>query len=141
MISRDLRDRTFRFALDTIRFCRALPPTWDAQRIRAQLFDCGTSVAANYRAAGRARSDAEFIAKLGTVIEEADESEFWLDLLKEARIDESPEHRTLRKEAGELRAIFVAARQTAMRNAQQRRERTQQQRAKKAPARLEPSRP
>jgi four helix bundle protein len=134
MISKELRDRTFSFALNTILFCRALPRTWEAQRIRGQLFDCGTSVGANYRAAGRARSAIEFIAKLGTVIEEADESEFWLDLLREARIDESAEHRKLTKEAGELRAIFVASRQTAIRTAQRKREQKKQQRAAEAAA-------
>jgi four helix bundle protein len=72
----NLRDRTFKFALATIEFCRQLPSTWEARRIAAQLFDCSTSVGANYRASGRARSDSEFIAKIGTVVEEADESEY-----------------------------------------------------------------
>ena len=121
MIYQNLRDRTFRFALATIDFCRRLPGTWEARRIGAQLLDCATSVGANYRASGRARSDAEFIAKIGTVVEEADEAEYWLDLLAQANIHRSAQRDTLAKEAAELRAIFVASRQTAIRNRAQKR--------------------
>ena len=79
-----LRQRTKNFAVDIIRVCRSLPKTDDARTISWQLLRCGTAVGANYRATCRCRSDNDFIAKLGVVIEEADESAFWLDLLAEA---------------------------------------------------------
>jgi four helix bundle protein len=118
----NLRDRTFTFALRTVEFCRRLPGTWEARRIAGQLFDAGTSVGANYRASGRARSDSEFIAKIGTVVEEADEAEYWLQLLAHSSIDRSAERDTLAKEAAELRAIFVTSRKTAIRNRAKRRQ-------------------
>ena len=74
MTPKELKDRTKRFALNVIFLVRELPPTIDGRRLGGQLFDAGTSVAANYRAACRARSRAEFIAKLGIVLEESDES-------------------------------------------------------------------
>ena len=85
MTPKELQDRTKRFAVNTITLCRELPPTLDGRRVGQQLIDSATSVAANYRAACRARSRAEFISKLGTVLEEADESLFWLELLVDAQ--------------------------------------------------------
>jgi len=76
-----LKKRTFQFAVGIVNLVRALPATFEGRRVGGQLFDAGTSVAANYRAACKARSHAEFIAKIGIVLEEADESEFWLDFL------------------------------------------------------------
>ncbi len=111
-----LRDRTFRFAVCVVGFCRDLPRTWEARRIAGQLFDAGTSVAANYRATCRARSKKEFIAKLGTVIEEADECELWCALLHRCGIGVGTLLDKLSAEAGELRAIFVASRKTAQAN-------------------------
>src|SRR5208282_308508 len=110
-----LRDRTKRFALRVIKLCDSLPKTDAGRAISRQLLRSGTSVAANYRAVGRARSQAEFVAKVGVVIEEADESVFWLELLAEAGI--IPEHRLaeLTAEANELVAIFVASQHTARR--------------------------
>ncbi len=108
-----LRDRTFRFAVSVVGFCRDLPKTWEAHRLAGQLFDAGTSVAANYRAACRARSRKEFVAKLGTVIEEADECEMWCALLQRCGIGQGSLLDKLLAEAGELRAIFVASRTTA----------------------------
>src|SRR3989440_11521347 len=81
MTERDLIDRTKKFALRIIKLVGALPRTIEGRSIAGQLMRSGTSVAANYRAACRARSKAEFIAKLGTVEEEADESAFWLELI------------------------------------------------------------
>ena len=80
---------------------------------------CGTSVAANYRACGRARSDKEFCSKLGIVVEEADESQLWLDFLPEVHpsIDVKL-HKALLAEAGELTAIFTASHRTARLNLQ-----------------------
>ena len=109
----NLRDRTFRFAVGTIAFCRKLPDRWEARRIAGQLFDAGTSVGANYRASQRARSDREFVSKIGLVIEESDESAFWLELIEASQICVSSEQQALLREAGELRAIFVASRATA----------------------------
>jgi four helix bundle protein len=111
-----LRARTARFALQVVRFCRHLPRTWEARRIGEQLFDSGTSVGANYRAACRARSRAEFIAKLGVVVEEADETVFWLVLLGQAGITKTQESQELLAEAHELVAIFAASQKTARDN-------------------------
>jgi len=78
-----------------------------------QLLRCGTSVAANYRAACRARSKAEFVAKMGVVVEEADEAILWLELLTESGIVPPEKAELLLKEAHELTAIFTASRRTA----------------------------
>ena len=110
-----LRDRTKRFALRVIKFCDSLPKTDAARTMSRQLLRSGTSVAANYRAVGRARFQAEFVAKLGVVVEEADESVFWLELLVESEIVPKPRLEKLTVEANELVAIFVASQQTARR--------------------------
>jgi len=107
-----LRDRTKAFAIRVVRLFRALPSSRDAQVIGTQLLRSGTSVAANYRAACRSRSRAEFISRLGVVVEEADESLFWLELLGETGIITQGRLRELLKEADELTAIFTAARRT-----------------------------
>jgi four helix bundle protein len=82
MNAKELQARTMRFAVRAVRFCRTLPATWEARRIGGQLVDAATSVHGNYRATCRARSRAEFIAKLGLVAEEADESAGWLELIE-----------------------------------------------------------
>ena len=84
--------------------------------IGKQLLRSGTSVAANYRAVNRARSRAEFIAKLGVVLEEADEAVFWLEALAEADILKPASLQPLLKEANELVAIFAASQRTARSN-------------------------
>jgi len=83
--------------------------------IGGQLLRCGTSVGANYRAARRGRSRAEFIAKLGTVEEEADESAYWIEVLVEVKIVKIGSVRQLHTEADELTAIMAQSRQTARR--------------------------
>jgi four helix bundle protein len=113
MTPKELKDRTKRFAVHVIELCRALPPTLDAKRVGGQLIDAATSVAANYRAACRARSRAEFIAKLGVVLEESDESLFWLELMVDSRLITHARAERLLKEADELTAIFTAAVKTA----------------------------
>jgi four helix bundle protein len=113
MNPQQLKDRTKRFAVDVISFCRELPTTLDARRCGSQLLDSATSLAANYRAACRGRSRAEFVSKLGIVVEEADESLFWLELMVEAGITSKARVEKLMKEADELTAIFVASRNTA----------------------------
>jgi four helix bundle protein len=83
---KNLKDRTKQFALRVMRLYRALPRREEARIIGRQILRSGTSVGANYRAACRARSKAEFVAKLGIVLEEADETVFWLELLQESSL-------------------------------------------------------
>jgi four helix bundle protein len=109
----DLKPRTKKFALDVILFSRKLSRGDEFTVIKRQLIRSATSVAANYRAAQRAKSKADFINKLGTVEEEADESLFWLECLVELATNEHIELKRLLKEANELTAIFVAARKRA----------------------------
>jgi four helix bundle protein len=114
-VNEDLRERTKRFAIRILRLYRALPPKEDARVIGRQLLRSGTSIGANYRAACRARSRAEFIAKLGVVLEESDESLFWLELLLEGEIIREEQLRALITEAKELTSIFVTSLRTAKR--------------------------
>jgi four helix bundle protein len=109
----DLKPRTKRFALDVILFSRELPRGDEFTVIKRQLIRSATSTAANYRAVQRAKSKADFVHKLGTVEEEADESLFWLECLKELATKEHPELKRLLKEADELTAILVASRKRA----------------------------
>jgi four helix bundle protein len=111
-----LRNRTKEFALRIVRLFRALPHSQEAQIMGKQLLRSGTSVGANYRAACRARSKAEFIAKLGVVVEEADESAFWLELLIETGTFKKEKMEDLLKEASELTALFNASRTTMRRS-------------------------
>ena len=109
-----------RFAVRAVRFCRTLPATWEGRRIGGQLVDSATSVAMNYRSATRGRSSDEFIAKLGIVVEEADESEGWLLLIEELDLAYGPELKWLLVESGELLAIFAASQKTAKENREKR---------------------
>ncbi|MGA3194659.1 MAG: four helix bundle protein [Terriglobales bacterium] len=109
----ELRNRTKRFALRIIRLFRHLPRTIEAQVLGKQLLRSGTSVGANYRAAGRARSKAEFVSKMGTVVEEADETVFWIECLGESGIVKQDLLEDLLSESKELVAIFAASRRTA----------------------------
>ncbi len=104
-----LRDRTKQFALRVIRLYMALPKSAVAQVIGKQLLRSGTSVAANFRETSRARSDAEFIAKLGTVEQELDETMLWLELLVESAIIPEAKLTPLQQEADELLRILVTA--------------------------------
>ena len=112
----ELRDRTKAFALRVIRLYRALPSTAEAQVIGKQLLRCGTSVAANYTAACRGRSRAEFAARLGIVVEEADESILWLELLEDAGVMAHERLDSLQSEARELTALFTASHHTSRRS-------------------------
>jgi four helix bundle protein len=109
----ELRDRTKMFALRVIKMSEVLPRTRAASVITNQVLRSATSMAANYRAVGRARSKAEFIAKLGVVLEEADETVFWLELLKDAGIVSMEKMRDLLEEANQLMLIFSTSRRTA----------------------------
>jgi four helix bundle protein len=113
MTPKDLKDRTKRFAVDIIKLCRELPNTLDGRTLGQQLIRSGTSVAANYRASCRARSRAEFLAKMGTVEEEADESLLWLELMVDSNLMPQARLARLMKEADELTAIMVASIKTA----------------------------
>jgi len=108
-----LQSRTKRFALRIITLYRSLPKTDEARILGKQLLRSGTSVGANYRAACRARSRAEFVAKLGVVLEEADESAFWLDLMQEAGIFPEEKLHEIIDESNELVSIFVASVRTS----------------------------
>ena len=111
----EMKRRTKQFALRVIRLTKVLPKAQTAQVIGRQLLRSATSVAANYRAACRAKSTADFISKMGTVEEEADESLFWMELLVEAEIVKQEKLELLIKEADELVAITVASINTAKR--------------------------
>ena len=113
MTERDLIDRTKKFALRIIKLVGALPRTIEGRSIAGQLMRSGTSVAANYRAACRARSKAEFIAKLGTVEEEADESAFWLELIIDPALISENKVRPLLNEASEIVAMIASSKKTA----------------------------
>jgi four helix bundle protein len=111
----ELKARTKRFALETLSFRRALPATDEAADIGRQLSRSATGVAANYRAACRSRSDAEFVARIGLVLEEADESAFWLEIVTEGGISKQLQALALLEEANQLTAIFAASSITARR--------------------------
>ncbi len=113
-----LKDRSKKFALRIIQVIRSLPPGIEGRTIGHQLLRSGISVAANYRAVCRARSRAEFLAKLSIVIEEADESAFWLELLVDAGLISESKLKDLKSEANQLVAIFNASRITARKGSQ-----------------------
>jgi four helix bundle protein len=109
----DLKLRTKEFAKRIIRLCRNMPKTEESYLIRKQLFRSGTSVGANYRACCRGRSRADFIAKLGICLEEADESLYWMELIVETEIMPRERVEAIMTEANELISIFVASLNTA----------------------------
>jgi four helix bundle protein len=108
-----LKNRTKKFAMRIVSMYRALPRAEEARVIGKQVLRSGTSIGANYHAACRARSRAEFLAKIGIALEEADETVFWLDLLKETGIFSDRRLQGLAEEANELVSIFVASMRTA----------------------------
>ncbi|MGJ8672901.1 four helix bundle protein [Rubritalea sp.] len=108
-----LEDRTYSFALRVIKITKALPDDRESRHIANQLFRSGTSVAANYRASRKGKSKKDFIAKLGIVLEEADESHFWLSIIIDTNILPQELVEPLHKEASELTAIFTQSIKTA----------------------------
>jgi len=104
-----MKNRTKEFAKQIIKLCRQLPETREGRLIGNQIFRSGTSVGSNYRAVCRARSKPDFIAKVGIVLEEVDETLYWLELIVETKIMEDKNLNHLMKEADELAAIFVAS--------------------------------
>ena len=115
----ELLKRTKRFALRVMKLVDALPRTTTGRSIGGQLVRSGTSVGANYRAACRGRSKAEFTAKLGTVAEESDESCYWMELIIEGGLMPEFQVSPLLDEANELTAIFAAAAKTSRLSTQQ----------------------
>jgi four helix bundle protein len=123
-MSEQLKDRTKKFALDVVVLCAGFPYVIETRHALGQVIRSSSSVAANYRSACRGKSKADFISKLGTVEEEADESGFWLEMLRDIvelrhlKIDvrTSRELNRLLDEANQLVAITVTSRKTARRD-------------------------
>ena len=116
MDKKELQCRTKQFALRVFKLVDAVPKTPAGRAVANQLVRSATSVGANYRAACRARSRAEFAAKLGTVLEEADESLYWLELVRDGKLVPEDKLSLLLKEADELTAILASGRKSAVAN-------------------------
>jgi four helix bundle protein len=108
-----LEQRTKAFAVKVIRAVNELPPGQVSAIIGKQLIRCATAAGANYRSAARARSKPDFISKIGIAEEEADESQYWLELLSELNLIRRDDFARLHQEAQELTAIFVTSGRTA----------------------------
>ena len=115
MKKEELKRRTKAFAHRCVKLSMVLPKTYLGNHIRGQLIRCATSVASNYRAACIAQSKASFISKLSIVLEETDESYFWLEFIIDEKLLKRELVEPLLKEAEELTAIFVSSRKTARR--------------------------
>ena len=113
MDKKTLQIRTKKFHIDIIKFCNDFPRTAAGYEIAKQILRSSGSVAANYRASARAKSKADFINKIQIVLEEADESLYWLEIIEEANIKSGIETKKLISEANELTAIFTATNKTA----------------------------
>jgi len=109
MNAEEMKERTKRFALSVLKFAESVPGTMEGVILAKQLIRSGTSVGANYRAACRARSKAEFASKLQIAQEEADESAYWIELLNESGIASGNQWEVLQKESNELTAILTAS--------------------------------
>ena len=116
MTSDELKKRTKQFALRVLKLVAALPKTIAGRAIGGQLARSGTSVGANYRAACRGRSKAEFVAKMGTCEEEADESAYWMEVIIEGELLKRNQVEPLLREAEELTRIFAQSRLSASRS-------------------------
>lgn len=116
MDKNELRNRTYEFARRCIKLAISLPPTKLGKHIEGQLIRCATSVAANYRAALLAQSKPSFIAKISIVIEESDESIFWLQLIIDEELIKSELVIPLLNEAKEITSIFIQTRKTSSNN-------------------------
>lgn len=110
-----LEQRSQQFAVQIIALCQGLRTTAGFRAIADQLQNAATSAAANYRASARARSRAEFVAKLGIVNEECDEAVYWLEIMAGSKIGDELKVNDLMAEAKQLRAIFAASYRTARR--------------------------
>jgi four helix bundle protein len=117
--SEELKKRTKDFAHRCVKLAIVLPKTTLGNHIRGQLIRCSTSVAANYRATLHSQSKAAFISKMSIVIEEADESEFWLEFIIDEKLMKKEKVQPLLSEAHELASIFIVTRKTAQKNIKQ----------------------
>ncbi len=115
-LERDLKDRTKRLGVQVIRLAEHLPQRPGAEIIGKQVIRCATSIGANYRAACRARSKADFIAKLAIAEEESDETLYWLEVLQELRVLDDQSFKQLHQEAEEITKILTASGKTAKQN-------------------------
>jgi four helix bundle protein len=115
MTTQELKERTFEFGIRVVRAVESLPRSDVAKELGRQLLRAGTLVGANYRAAARARSRADFIAKLGIVEEECDESAYWMEVIVDLKLLKAARLEKLQVEANELLAIIVASIRTARR--------------------------
>lgn len=115
MNKEELKLRCKKFAHDCVKIAVSLPNTFLGNHLKGQLIRCSTSVAANYRAACLGQSKASFIAKLSIVVEEADESEFWLEFIIDENLLPQEIVAHLKKEAHELASISISSRSTASR--------------------------
>ncbi len=115
----EFRKRTFDFGIRCVRLVEALPKSMPAQTIGKQLLRAATSVGANYRAAVRGRSRADFLSRMGIVEEECDESLYWIDVLIRLEFVSRKRAEPLRKEANEIISITVSSIKTARRNAKE----------------------
>jgi len=125
-IADELRERTLRYALRILAFCRQLPDTWDTRELGRQLLRAGMGVAGNYWSACRGRSDREFVAKLGVSVDEAEESVLWLTAFMRSGIRNDGETRALLGEGEQLRAILSKSHKTAKENRRRRKTRKNQ---------------
>ena len=112
----DLKQRTKIFAHNCVKLALTLPNNYLGNHIKGQLIRASTSVASNYRAACLAQSKAAFISKISVVIEESDESEFWLEFIIDEKLLQIKNTEPLKNEAHELASIFIASRRTARGN-------------------------
>jgi four helix bundle protein len=113
------KDRSLRFSVQIMGFCRTFHDSWEGRFVADQLFRAAARTAANYRAACRARSHRDFTNKMGMAVEEADESVFWLTFVGESGLKETGDQKQLLAEARELLAIFTKSAKTASDNANQ----------------------
>lgn len=116
MDQQEMKRRTKEFAKRIIKLCRSLPESWEARRVSDQLFRAGTSVGANYRAACRARSKSEFVSKLSIVLDETDESLYWLEIIAETKMLQEKLLLSLMQEGTELTAILISTINTTKRS-------------------------
>ena len=115
-IADELRERTLRYALRILPFCRQLPERWECRELGRQLLRAGMGVAGNYWSACRGRSDREFIAKLGVAADEADESVLWLTVVIRGGVRDDEATKDLLSEGHQLRAILSRSHKTAREN-------------------------
>ncbi len=126
----ELQARTKQFAIRIMNLCRMLATIKGTHPLANQVLRSGTSVAANYRAACRARSDADFVSKIGIVLEEADETEFWLELLRDGGVISDKKISPLIDEAQQLVRIFAASKKTAQTRTKNQKSKLENQKSK-----------